>query len=777
MQGDGEEETPKQRSFRFFERAKQLSLAGSQTSIEQERILKDLYKAISFTPNQINHYLFLGKLYRHCLDITSAIFCYRLVLNNAPTNVSAQKHLCELLVLRGQEIMVTAARISSKLKFHSARACFDEALAVNKENRQAWIFKCVCHIHAEELTDAFEAISRAFKTPQPITCEMLILRAKIYWGRGLTEQGNADIRIAATMDKTHPEVVSFYHRSFAKSEGLYRESVKDFTAGRYREALIAVNHAIHITTEDVKLLLMQSKIHRMLGELQDAYDSILRAKAIFEKSLEGTTYPMELPSDITLQINLILNEMSVGYALEGDYDKAILLLNRIIKSEETMNNKGGLIKPNHRFYVNRGDCKRALGELSEAIQDYSKAHEMHSDDWEIRTRLSLSHYLVATGYFNKSMFRETEAELNKAIHFNPKVSEYYVVRGKTRYYQSDFQKSYKDFKRALELNRDNDEVRELLAQFDDEVRSPPREGADPSRRQQRVKNNIAGSDSRFADQPPPSAPKFTKKVDFTKLPQTKEVDSVLKLRVTDDHRIEMMLHPQKARQLPALRMLGKSAEYDPVGIMGTSSPKDVPGRDKGALSQSLPTVHQHPYQKYSPFPGALESSQDIKGKTKRINQIFTSPSVSGRGPLWDLVETAKDIAWAKSHPNDMKVKKRLNMQPRDVPPPHAHHTTETTKGKAAVAKDKGKKQPKQPSQKPLKPAPSASAKNKKVTGSTTSGKMTASTKLGGSTGTKLASGSTTSSSKRAPPAPATAVVPFSESQKEDLRKGLLGITT
>jgi hypothetical protein len=55
------EELPGQRAAAFLERAKDLSLAGGSTSIEQERILRDIYKAISFHPDQVPHYMFLGE--------------------------------------------------------------------------------------------------------------------------------------------------------------------------------------------------------------------------------------------------------------------------------------------------------------------------------------------------------------------------------------------------------------------------------------------------------------------------------------------------------------------------------------------------------------------------------------------------------------------------------------------------------------------------------------------------------------------------------------------
>lgn len=647
---------PNQRAQVFFDRAKDLNLAGGTSSIEQERILRDLFKAVSLQPDHIPHYMFLGKVFRQALDITSAIFCYRLVLNLQATNLQARKQLSELLVVRGQELMVTAAKVRSKLKFHSARACFDEALEVSKEDTNAWICKSVCHIHAGELTEAFEAINRAIKTPQESTAEMYILRAKIYWGRGLTEQGNVDIRVAAMMDASHPEVVSFFNRSFMKAEKLYKESVKAFTEGNYKEALLSVNHAMHITTEDVKLLIMQSKIHRMLGELQAAYDSMLRAKAIFEKAFEGTSYPLELPSDIVLQINLILNDMSIDYASKGNYEKAILLLNKIIKTEEGLSH-GGLVKVNHKYLVNRGDCHRALNSLSDAVYDYNLALKIKPDDWEIKTRLSLTHYLIGTVYFNQSKFRETQLELDKAIMYNPKVSEYYSVRGRTHYFQSNFQHAYADFKKSLELNADNAEVKEWLSQFDDEERSVAGgqhqnvsgPGAPTTNALAKTKKSLRNPDgtTNYSNNSHSAHPR----VDFTKMSHTKEPCVVRKLEVTNEDLIEMMLLPRKAAQLPTLRMLSTSAQSQRSNLKKDSQQRKEGGALPMLSSSMRGSAALSVQVESSPLHRTLQASAAVNKKTHQLNKLFkVEREEVDRGPLWQLVETAKALAYAKSHP-------------------------------------------------------------------------------------------------------------------------------
>lgn len=134
------------------------------------------------------------------------------------------------------------------------------------------------------------------------------------------------------MDPDHPEVISFCQRSYKKAERLYQNCVLEFTKGDYTAALSSVRHALSITTDDVKLHVMIAKIYRITGDLQNAYSSILKAQEIFERA-SSEAYSVDLPSDIIRQMNLILNEVSIKYASEGEYEKAILLLNRIIKIE------------------------------------------------------------------------------------------------------------------------------------------------------------------------------------------------------------------------------------------------------------------------------------------------------------------------------------------------------------------------------------------------------------------------------------------------------------
>jgi hypothetical protein len=93
---------PSDRAAYYIEISRQLSLVGANTSLELEKILKDIHKAISFVNDECHYYMFLGKVFRTALDLTSAIFCYRYALKLEPSNLTAMKFLNDLLITKGK---------------------------------------------------------------------------------------------------------------------------------------------------------------------------------------------------------------------------------------------------------------------------------------------------------------------------------------------------------------------------------------------------------------------------------------------------------------------------------------------------------------------------------------------------------------------------------------------------------------------------------------------------------------------------------------------------
>lgn len=97
------------------------------------------------------------------------------------------------------------------------------------------------------------------------------------------------------------------------------------------------------------------------------------------------------------------------------------------------------------------------------------------DNWDVLTKLSMSHYLLAVDYFNDSKFLSCYEQINGAIQlYNNKVPEYYALRGKSAYYQGLYHEAYLDFKIVLEKNPDNAEILKFMRQFE----APPEKEVD-----------------------------------------------------------------------------------------------------------------------------------------------------------------------------------------------------------------------------------------------------------------------------------------------------------
>lgn len=685
---DGEILSSMQRAEAIFEKARQLSLLCTGTSVEMERILREIYKALSFESGVIPFHMLLARTFRQCLDFTSALYCYRLVLKIDSSNLPAKKAITEVLIMKGKEYMIIGQETKSKSKYIAACACFDEALEFARENSELWTLKAICHVQCEQLLEAWEAITKVIKPSGYTPPEVYILRAKINWGRGLVEQGNQDIRAAGALQPNHPEVEGFIARSYAKSEKLYKEALVCFTAKKYKESLEHIDHALYITNDDVKLHLMKAKLHRVMSDLQSAYEAVLKAKELFLASYSEGDFTMHLPHEIQKQINLILNEMALQFASTGDYDNAILLWNRIIR-EEHSSAAISVLPMDPQYFVNRADCYRALHRLDDAIIDYQDALAIHPDDWNIKTKLSLTYYLIATDDFNASKFRETDVGLSNAIHFNPKVSEYYALRGRARYYLNAFYDAYRDFKRALKLDPQNAEIKQRLQQFENnDSFQLQRDAARKLRRSRGLRASTAsssrldqadigdsssdedGDDDDAARKKSAtsssSRPEKTKKTAAQELVEQARkqlkgmkfhTDStytnektVWKLNPTDDDRIAMMLHPREGAKLPTLKLL--SSEDRVLSTVAAGSPAmtmtahSVSAGGKRAtastsVGMSLPAITMTLPSK---LKDAYSTSMKVKEKCRGVKTLLDARPDLNRSTPWSIVDVAMEGA-------------------------------------------------------------------------------------------------------------------------------------
>lgn len=359
---------PSHRAAYHYHHAEKILKDGNNYFLELERILKELNRAANLKPEEAKIYIALAEVYRRALDTSSAIFALRYALEKDPNNNRAKKQLCELLINRAQETM--------KLGTHYDRASnyFEDALEMDPTRPNIWILKAVCEIHCKNFQSALNSVNRAINISSEITIDMYILRAKILWAMGQIEAGNKDMRKVIAKNNSHPEVQAFIKRAFANAEQQYLEAYRLFNEKKSSEAIKILHNILEINQNDVKLYLLLSKSYRQLGDLDSAYQTLTNAIQIY-KSIDpyGLYKNIKIPEEITQQQNIILNEMALKKAVDGEYEQAIILLNKAIAGERKLRKSPNEI--NYKFFLNRGDCYRAIGESLFAVADYQLALE------------------------------------------------------------------------------------------------------------------------------------------------------------------------------------------------------------------------------------------------------------------------------------------------------------------------------------------------------------------------------------------------------------------
>lgn len=155
---------------------------------------------------------------------------------------------------------------------------------------------------------------------------------------------------------------------------------------------------------------------------------------------------------------MVYNELGVEEHGRAMYKDAVSLLNRAV----------AICDKEAVFYVNRGDCWRALKQQTHAEADYREALALarrpHVRD-AVATRLALVHHANGTALYNTGQVELADVEFTHAIQLRDAVPHFYVARATSRYFQQRPAEALVDIKRALQLEPNNDEARKLLLQL------------------------------------------------------------------------------------------------------------------------------------------------------------------------------------------------------------------------------------------------------------------------------------------------------------------------
>jgi tetratricopeptide (TPR) repeat protein len=153
------------------------------------------------------------------------------------------------------------------------------------------------------------------------------------------------------------------------------------------------------------------------------------------------------------------NEMGIGFAISGEYEKAIECFNMAI-----------VMRPNNaEAYFNRGTTHARLNRYEKAIEDFNKAIELDQG-------CDKAYCNRGGAYAALSQYERAIEDFNKAIELYPYDGETYYNRGLAYYGLKQYEKAIEDFDKAVSLdptNVDADHNREVVISKLEEKNSTP----------------------------------------------------------------------------------------------------------------------------------------------------------------------------------------------------------------------------------------------------------------------------------------------------------------
>ena len=73
-----------------------------------------------------------------------------------------------------------------------------------------------------------------------------------------------------------------------------------------------------------------------------------------------------------------------------------------------------------------------MNELHFALTDYKQALELDPTNWDVSCRAAVVHCELGVELFSKCSYEEAEKQFTSALHYNPKVSRFYLCRARAR---------------------------------------------------------------------------------------------------------------------------------------------------------------------------------------------------------------------------------------------------------------------------------------------------------------------------------------------------------
>lgn len=234
------------------------------------------------------------------------------------------------------------------------------------------------------------------------------------------------------------------------------------------------------------------------------------------------------------------------------------------------------------------------------------------------TKLSVTYYNLAVEYFNDAKYADCKIQMEGAVGLNNKIGEYFSLKGKAEYYLGQYDEAYSDFKRALELNPNDKDLKLRLVQFEKENGWDDCEELSTTH-QAEVSESIPHSRSRKSNPP-----------------------------------VKVKVQPSAI-----------NITTDPLGLcddfskIATREDLDTP-LELSYCTSLLPTLN--PY-----MAAPMLASELAKKKQRRVKEVTHSRTSMERGTLWKVVENISAQAEKQRQPLSKNVPEHKKSKPQRKP--------------------------------------------------------------------------------------------------------------
>lgn len=260
--------------------------------------------------------------------------------------------------------------------------------------------------------------------------ELVVMHAFLKWSVTKMAEGYKLMWKAHEIDPQEPMVLLFVQLVQPRIASLYKDTQYMLIDGKVEKCNINIRKGLELDPHNTNLLIVKAYLHRTKEE----YEQALCDLELANKTLKDPSLEVELRN----QIALTYNEMGTFLYNKKKYTEAIALFN-----------EGIAFKPSDwGMRANRGDCWKALNDLTKALEDYVGAHTISGDNEDVNFRLGSVFNSRGITFFNNRNPRQAVLEFTEALKYCKRCATFYVNRGKCLLELQKFPEAVSDFEAA-----------------------------------------------------------------------------------------------------------------------------------------------------------------------------------------------------------------------------------------------------------------------------------------------------------------------------------------